>query len=121
MDFYYTKSCDIYTDNNNKVYVMLTGKLNAASQCQVSDLRDYRFTIHYGSIVENTISNDLFRPNKLLEGRGEEEQFTIPPKKFSSILLSPDNNFKEKSVWIATLNVTGVLDQIEYKFLYLET
>lgn len=100
---------------------MLTGKLNAAIQCQVSDLRDYRFTIHYGSVVENTIADALFRPNMLLEGRGEEEQFTIPPKKFSSILLSPDNNFKEKSVWIATLNVTGVLDQIEYKFLYLET
>ena len=121
MDFYYTKSCDVYTDNNTKVYVMLTGKLNAASKCHVSDLRDYRFTIHYGSIAENAIADALFRPNKLLEGRGEEEQFTIPPKGFSSILSASDNNFKEKSVWIATLTVTGVLDQIEYKFLYLET
>ena len=116
MDFHYTKSCDVYTDNNTKVYVILTGKLNAASQCQVSDLRDYRFTIHYGSIVENTIADDLFRPNKLLEGRGEEEQFTIPPKKFSSILSAPDNNFKEKSVWIATLNAKEFLIKLNINF-----
>ena len=51
----------------------------------------------------------------------EGKQVTISPEEVCSILPSPDNNFKEKNAWIATLNTAEVVDQMENKFLDAQT
>lgn len=111
---YYAKSCDVYTDNNSFVYVMSTGKLNAAGQRWPRELCDYTFIIHYKP--EDTVAHALSRPTKMHKIRDKGKQVRIPTEEVSSILSSTDNNFKEKSMWIATLNAAGVVDQIDNRF-----
>ena len=68
--------------------------------------------IHCKPDVDNTVAYTLLRPTKLHGIRDEGKQVTISPGEATSILSSTYNNFKKKSVWIATLNAAEVTSTI---------
>ena len=66
-----------------------------AGQKWTYELSDFRFAILYKQGVENTVADAFSRPAKLHKIWDEGEQVTISQEVVSSILPSPDNNFKE--------------------------
>ena len=58
---YYAKEFQIYTDNNPLTYIFTAARLSATCHRWVSQLAEYKFTIHYRPGQINTDADGLFR------------------------------------------------------------
>ena len=78
----YGSPFDVYTNNNPLTYVLTTAKLNTTGLIWVADLANYKFKIHYHSVIKNKNVDCLSR-----HPLHEIEQF----QKDSDVIINSDN------------------------------
>ena len=60
-EYLYGSTFDIYTDNNTLTYILTTVKLDVASNCWITSLRNYNFQLYYWAGKVNIDEDALSR------------------------------------------------------------